>query len=170
MKSLQLAAYLALATAPVAASAQQPEVAPSRSASPDVVAQPGAGIIPGVSGHTALAPLLYDLNAQPIEQFTPQIQRQYLHGTQSTFARWRIKKDTVVALHHHANEQITWLIEGEAEVASQGKKYFMKAGDVMVLPPNTPHEFKFTKDSIIADFFAPGRQDWMDGPVNYLPK
>jgi uncharacterized cupin superfamily protein len=45
----------------------------------------------------------------------------------------------VVPLHHHANEQITWITQGEAEVYSQGKKYVMHAGDIMIIPPNVPH-------------------------------
>src|SRR6202040_4262382 len=40
----------------------------------------------------------------------------------------------VVPLHHHANEQITWITQGEAEVYSQGKKYVIHAGDIMILP------------------------------------
>jgi quercetin dioxygenase-like cupin family protein len=35
---------------------------------------------------------------------------------------------TEAPLHHHANEQITWITQGEAEVHSQGKKYVMHAG------------------------------------------
>jgi quercetin dioxygenase-like cupin family protein len=48
----------------------------------------------------------------------------------------------VVPLHHRANEQITWITQGEAEVYSQGKKYVMHAGDMMIIPPNVPHEFR----------------------------
>ena len=49
-------------------------------------------------------------------------------------------------VHHHANEQITWITQGEAEVYSQGKKYVMHAGDIMIIPPNVPHEFRFTQE------------------------
>jgi mannose-6-phosphate isomerase-like protein (cupin superfamily) len=68
----------------------------------------------------------------------------------------------------HMNEQITWITEGVAEVYSQGQKFIMKAGDIMVIPPNVPHEFIFTEDTIDIDIFAPGRQDWLDGTATYL--
>jgi quercetin dioxygenase-like cupin family protein len=27
-----------------------------------------------------------------------------------------------------------------------GKKYVMHAGDIMIIPPNVPHEFRFTQE------------------------
>jgi quercetin dioxygenase-like cupin family protein len=113
---------------------------------------------------------LYHLDAQPIEQVSPLIQRQYLHGSQSTFTKWIMKKGAVVPLHHHANEQITWITQGEVEVYSQGRKYVMRAGDIMIIPPDVPHEFWFTQDTIDIDIFSPQRQDWMDGTADYLSK
>ncbi len=44
----------------------------------------------------------------------------------------------------------------------------MKAGDIMIIPPNGPHEFIFVADTIDIDIFALGRQDWIDGTANYL--
>jgi mannose-6-phosphate isomerase-like protein (cupin superfamily) len=55
------------------------------------------------------------------------------------------QQGAVVPLHRHANERITWITQGEAEVYSQGKKYVMHAGDIMIIPPNVPHEFRFTR-------------------------
>src|ERR1700721_983255 len=66
-------------------------------------------------------------------------------------------------LAHHANQQVTWVTEGRCGVTSQGQKFIMTAGTVMVIPPNTPHEFVCTEDTIDIDFFSPQRQDWIDG-------
>jgi quercetin dioxygenase-like cupin family protein len=116
-----------------------------------------------VSGHSAAVPVLYQLSLQPIEQISPLVQRQYLSGAQSTFVKWTVKKGGVFPLHHHSNEQITWITEGRCEVYSQGKKFEMTAGMILIIPPNTPHEFVCTEDTIDIDFFAPQRQDWIDG-------
>jgi unsaturated pyranuronate lyase len=131
---------------------------------------PGRGMMPNVSPHTAAAPQLYQLDAQPVEQVSALLQRQYLSGSNATFVKWIAKKGAVVPLHHHANEQITWITEGVAEVYSQGRKYIMKAGDIMVIPPNVPHEFIFIEDTVDIDIFAPGRQDWLDGTASYYDK
>jgi mannose-6-phosphate isomerase-like protein (cupin superfamily) len=109
--------------------------APTLHSSSQVSDAPGKGILPMISGHMAAGLSLYHLDAQPIEQVSALIQRQYLHGSQSTFSKWIMKKGAVVPLHHHANEQITWITQGEAEVYSQGKEYVMHAGDIMIIPP-----------------------------------
>jgi quercetin dioxygenase-like cupin family protein len=116
-----------------------------------------------VSGHSAALPVLYQLSLQPIEQISLLVQRQYLSGAQSTFVKWTVKKGGVFPLHHHSNEQITWITEGRCEVYSQGKKFDMTAGMILIIPPNTPHEFVCTEDTIDIDFFSPQRQDWIDG-------
>ena len=146
------------------------QVAPALTFPPAVSPAPGQGVIPSVSAHSAAAPLLYDLDAQPIEQISPLIQRQYLSGAQSTIVKWTVKAGAVFPLHHHANEQITWITQGRCEVFSQEKKYVLTAGSVLVIPPNAPHEFHCTEDSIDIDFFAPGRQDWADGAPSIAAK
>jgi quercetin dioxygenase-like cupin family protein len=138
-------------------------IAPSLSGPPAVIDAPGRGTQAGFSSHSAMAPSLYQLDAQPIEQISPLVQRQMLHGTQSTLVKWIVKKGGVFPLHHHANEQITWITEGRCEVYSQGKKFVLTAGTVLVIPPNAPHEFTCTEDTIDIDFFSPQRQDWIDG-------
>jgi quercetin dioxygenase-like cupin family protein len=157
-----LGIILALIVAPCAAAAQEGPARPL-SAPPVVTDAPGKGMQPIPTGHSAILPSLYELSAQPMEQISPLVQRQYLNGTQSTFVKWTVKKGGVFPLHHHSNEQITWITEGRCEVFSQGRKFVMTAGMVLVIPPNTPHEFLCTEDTIDIDFFAPQRQDWIDG-------
>ena len=138
-------------------------LAPSLSGPPAVTDAPGRGIQPEVSAHSAVLPTLYQLDAQPIEQISPLIQRQMLSGAQSTLVKWTVKKGGVFPLHHHSNEQTTWITQGSCQVYSQGRKFVMTAGMVLIIPPNTPHEFFCTEDTIDIDFFAPQRQDWIDG-------
>lgn len=137
--------------------------APSIAEAPTVTDAPGRGVIPSVSGHSAALPVLYELDRQPIEQISALVQRQYLSGAQSTFVKWTVKAGGVFPLHHHANEQITWIVSGRCEVFSQGRKFMMTAGTILVIPPNVPHEFHCPVDTIDIDFFAPARQDWADG-------
>lgn len=148
-------------------SGSKTEIVATRDGVPFVSEAPSRGIVPAISLHSAASPFLYDLDAQPIERMSPLVHRQYLHGTQSTFVKWIMKKGAIVPLHHHVYEQITWITEGKAEVYSQGKKYLMKAGDIMFIPPNVPHEFYFPEDTIDIDIFTPQRQDWIDGTASY---
>jgi hypothetical protein len=83
------------------------DIAPVLITPPRVTDAPGRGIDPNISGHIAALPNLYELDAQPIDEMSPLISRQYLHGSHSTFVKWRMKKGAIVPLHHHINEQIT---------------------------------------------------------------
>ncbi len=155
--------FILLALSVHAPATAQDRPAPSLSGPPTVTDAAGRGILPGVSGHSAVLPTLYQLDAQPIEQISPLVQRQMLHGSQSTFVKWTVKKGGTFPLHHHSNEQTTLITQGRCEVYSQGKKFIMTAGMVLIIPPNVPHEFVCTEDTIDIDFFAPERQDWIDG-------
>jgi quercetin dioxygenase-like cupin family protein len=159
--------FAAMAALAVQASAQ---IAPAATTAPKVSEAPGRGTIPSVSGHTAASPELYELDRQPIEQISPLVQRQYLSGAESTFVKWTVKAGGVFPLHHHLNEQITWIVKGRCDVFSQGKKFEMTAGTVLVIPPNVPHEFVCPEDTIDIDFFAPARQDWADGAPSIAAK
>ena len=156
MKYAAIIAVLLLGAAP--ALAQQ---AVAITGAPAVTDAPGKGIQPHIN--SAALPTLYDLDAQPFEQISPLIQRQYISGSQSTMVKWTVKKGGLFPLHHHANEQTTWITKGRCEVSSQGKKIILTAGSVLVIPPNVPHEFVCTEDTIDIDFFAPQRQDFIDG-------
>lgn len=153
----------ALAAAAMLAPLARAQTAPALDGPPQVTPAEGRGTIASVSGHNAAVPVLYALDAQPMEQISPLIQRQYLGGAQSTFVKWTVKAGGVFPLHHHANEQITWIVSGRCDVYSQGKRFEMTAGMVLVIPPNVPHEFHCPEDTIDIDFFAPARQDWADG-------
>jgi quercetin dioxygenase-like cupin family protein len=160
---MRFCSFILLATLMSVRATAEDHAAPSLSGPAVVTEAAGRGIQPGVSGHSAVLPTLYQLDAQPIEQVSPLVQRQMLNGSQSTLVKWTVKKGGVFPLHHHANEQITWITQGRCEVYSQGKKFVMTAGMVLIIPPNTPHEFVCTDDTIDIDFFAPQRQDWIDG-------
>lgn len=98
----------------------------------------------------------------PREAVTPGIVRQYVTGDESTFSRWEVAAGGVVPMHSHHNEQVTLLISGAADVASGDQRIALTAGDMLVLPPNVPHAYTFTEDSVVIEFFAPRRQDWID--------
>lgn len=98
----------------------------------------------------------------PREAVAPGIVRQYVTGVESTFSRWEVAAGGVVPLHSHYNEQVTLLLSGAAEVISGDQRISLTAGDMLVLPPGVPHGYTFIEDSVVIEFFAPRRQDWLD--------
>lgn len=105
--------------------------------------------------------------AQGVE-FGKGINRRHLHGQHGTLAVFELKKGAIVPLHQHPNEQITYIVEGLVEVTAGGRKYRVGAGEVIVLPPNVPHEFLALEDTTDIDFFSPARADWQRGADSYL--
>lgn len=104
----------------------------------------------------------------PPEQLNPLAARQYVVGTKTMLARLQLKKGALVPLHHHMHEQISHVIEGALEFRLEGKQVAVRAGEILCIPPNTPHEVVALQDSIALDIFNPQRQDWIDGDDAYL--
>jgi quercetin dioxygenase-like cupin family protein len=105
------------------------------------------------------------LDSIPVEVLGPGITRQVIHGTQTTFSRWQLSAGSSVPLHHHVNEQMTWIISGRAEVLSGGMVQELRAGEIMVFAPNVEHAFTILEDTVAIDIFSPARQDWIDDAV-----
>jgi quercetin dioxygenase-like cupin family protein len=141
----------------------------SIAAEPSIADAPGKGQQPTISPFRHALPDLYDFSQIPVENMGAGITRQTVHNAQSTLARWVFAKGAVVPLHHHVNEQITWITAGSVEVFSQGKRFVVRAGEVIVFPANVPHEFRSLEDGTVdVDVFTPARQDWIDGTASYI--
>jgi quercetin dioxygenase-like cupin family protein len=109
-----------------------------------------------------------------IEQLNPLIGRQFLVGTNVMIARVLLKQGAVVPLHHHHNEQVSYILEGALKFILKtdagDKEITVRAGEVLCIPPNLPHEAHALSDTIDLDIFNPPRQDWIDRDDAYLRK
>jgi unsaturated pyranuronate lyase len=123
-----------------------------------------------IPSHYTALPSVYTLDKIEKETLSSTISRQYVMGAQSMLVKWDLKKGAVVPMHFHPNEQVTWITKGSVKVLSQGKEFIVKAGEIIIIPSNVPHEFHALEDTIDIDFFTPVRQDWLNGTATYLPK
>jgi hypothetical protein len=53
----------------------------------------------------------------PVEKLNPLLDRQFVYGEQGMLARLILRKGCVVPEHSHANEQITYVLEGALRFA-----------------------------------------------------
>jgi quercetin dioxygenase-like cupin family protein len=105
------------------------------------------------------------------EKMSPLLSRRVIHTEQMTIARMGLAKGAVVPVHHHINQQVTMLTSGalEFELGEKGEdRLVLKAGDVLVIPPNLPHRVVALEDSTATDLFTPPREDWIRGDDAYL--
>lgn len=106
-----------------------------------------------------------DIKAEPLN---PLITRQYVVGTNVMLARIVLKKGAQVPMHHHVHEQISHVVEGALNFLVDDREVAVRAGEILSIPPDVPHEVVALEDSVALDIFNPPRQDWIDGDDAYL--
>ena len=88
------------------------------------------------------------------------ISGRYVHGQNISFGLINIEQGSILGLHHHPHEQITYMLEGEMEMEIGGNKILLKKGNYYVIPSNVPHSaIAFSKCTVI-DVFSPVREEY----------
>jgi quercetin dioxygenase-like cupin family protein len=102
------------------------------------------------------------------EKLNDLIDREMVVGERLMLARVFLKKGAHVPQHHHHNEQVTYIMEGALKFAIDGKEIVVRAGEVLCIPSNMPHEAWALEDTLDLDVFNPPREDWLNKTDNYL--
>ncbi len=107
----------------------------------------------------------------PVDHLNPLLERQFVHGEGGMLARLLLRKGCVIPEHSHANEQITYVLEGALKFVLDGEEeVVVRSREVLVIPPNLKHSAEALEDTIDLDVFTPPRTDWIDGSDAYLRK
>ena len=107
----------------------------------------------------------------PEESLNPLLSRKLITGDRVMLAHVYLKQGCVVPRHSHENEQFTYILEGALRflVGQEGaEEIVVRAGEVLHLPANVPHEAHALEDTLDVDVFSPPRQDWLDKSDAYL--
>ena len=107
----------------------------------------------------------------PREELNPLLSRRLVTGGDLMIAHVYLRKGCVVPLHAHENEQLTYILEGwlRFRLGEGGEQVVdVKAGEVLCIPRNLPHEAEAMEDTLDVDVFNPPRADWIDGSDAYL--
>jgi quercetin dioxygenase-like cupin family protein len=110
------------------------------------------------------------LQDMPVEHLNPLIDRQFVAGDRSMLARIVLRKGSIVPLHSHHNEQITYVLEGVLKFVIEGRDVVVRSGEILVIPSNLPHSAEALEDTVDLDIFCPAREDWIQGTDAYLRK
>ena len=102
------------------------------------------------------------------EKLNDMIDRQMVVGSKIMLAHVFLKKGAHVPMHHHHNEQVTYILEGALKFAIDGREIVVRTGEVLCIPPNMPHEAWALEDTLDLDVFDPPREDWLNKTDNYL--
>jgi len=110
-------------------------------------------------------------NDMPRERVTDEIDRRVITSERMMLAHVYLKKGSIVPRHSHENEQLTYILEGALrfKIGPEGSEVIVvRAGEVLVIPSNVPHEAEALEDTLDVDVFNPPRQDWLDGTDHYF--
>ncbi len=118
-------------------------------------------------------PTLHRWSDMEVERLNPLLTRQFISGEKCMLARIVLLAGCEVPRHEHANEQISYILSGALEMTAYNPDgstsvNVVRAGEVLVLPPNVPHSARAIEDTVNLDLFAPPRQDWIDKDDSYL--
>jgi quercetin dioxygenase-like cupin family protein len=107
----------------------------------------------------------------PKERDNETMTRQLITGERLMLAHVYFKKGSVVPQHAHENEQVTYVVSGAMRFrlgAHGAEEVMVRAGEVIVIPSNLPHQADVLEDTLEMDVFTPPRQDWLDKTDNFL--
>lgn len=92
-------------------------------------------------------------------------------GANGTFGYFVMQKGSSVPIHHHANEQYSFILKGSVRALIGDTTMIISAGQAVLIPPDVPHSFTSLEEGTIdLDFFAPRREDWINGTADYFKK
>ena len=104
------------------------------------------------------------------ETVTDAIKRRIVTGERAMLAHIYLDKGARVPMHAHENEQITYLLEGVLKfwLGEDRQELVLRAGEVLHIPSNVPHEAEALEDCVDVDVFSPPREDWLNGTDTYF--
>ena len=94
------------------------------------------------------------------KQVVQGITGHYVHGELQTLGFIILKKGSVVPEHHHVQEQITFILEGQLDMVIGGEPYSLTAGSYHIIPSNLPHSAVAVTDCVAIYTFSPVREDY----------
>lgn len=113
----------------------------------------------------------YRWEDMPKEPLSDLLERRLVTSERMMLAHVYLKKGCIVPKHSHENEQITYILEGALhfKIGEDGaEEVVVRAGEVLVIPSNVPHQAEALEDTLDVDIFSPPRQDWLDKTDDYL--
>ena len=70
------------------------------------------------------------------------VSKQILKKPNGNITLFAFDKDESLTEHTSPFEAVVYMVDGEMEIKIGGKPYIVKAGEILVMPPNVPHGLK----------------------------
>jgi quercetin dioxygenase-like cupin family protein len=97
------------------------------------------------------------------EQLSSKISRRMIVGAKQMLVQWEFRRGAVAARHSHPHEQIVVMVHGKLRLSVENTEAILGQDDIVVIPPNAPHEAEALEDTVVIDIFSPPREDFLSG-------
>lgn len=110
---------------------------------------------------------MIDWDVYEWEQVREGVKRKVVHAGGCTIVLNLIFPNHQPMPHAHRQEQIAYLISGQAEFYVGQEVFKIKSGDMLVIPANETHHIKVIgeSDCINLDIFVPKRDDYTESSL-----
>ena len=95
-----------------------------------------------------------------LEKITEMVSRKVVPGDRLTLAQVYLKRGSLVPMHAHESEQMTYVLQGALRVSVGGEEMTVREGEVLHIPSHLPHQAEALDDTLELDLFSPPRRDW----------
>ena len=95
------------------------------------------------------------------EKQTTNLLRKVIHGEKATLAQYSAKSGTSFMRHSHGSEEYSMVMTGTVKFIFDEREVLVSAGEILIVPANTPHAVVALSDAEFYGFFAPRREDWI---------
>lgn len=75
------------------------------------------------------------------------VSKQIIKKTNGNITLFAFDKDESLTEHTSPYDAVVYMVDGEMEIRIGGTPYDVKAGEIIVMPPNVPHGLKATQKS-----------------------
>lgn len=116
-----------------------------------------------------VAPQIVNASDVPWEEAGPGLRRKVWFNDRQTMALLEFTRETPdtdpPAMHYHAHDQMSFVLEGRARVFVGEEEREIGAGGVFIAPSNTHHGAQvLSKKLVLLDVFTPTREDFRSAP------
>ena len=102
----------------------------------------------------------YTLKSIPSREILPGFLGKMVHGQSMTLVFWEVEAGAEVPEHHHVNEQILHVLEGQFEFTLEGTTRVYGPGDLVLIPSQAPHSGRALTPCRLMDAFSPAREEY----------
>ena len=96
-----------------------------------------------------------------LDKITEMVSQKIVTGEREMVAQVYLKRGTLIPMHAHDSEQMTYILQGALRFLVEGEEIIVREGEVLHIPSRIPHQAEALDDTFELDVFSPIRQDWV---------